>query len=103
MAFNPAPTAWIPSYTSDGTNLTIPRASLPGLTTAEAHTSTGDIRSIALSLIDRLFQVYNASATADRPARMTLRRSTTESGGTVRRAYTVEFQLDSAVADVAAE
>jgi len=67
MAFNKAPTTIFPGYTSDGTNITIPIAALSGLTVAEAHTTTGDWRSILLSLCHTTYTYYYGLATADRP------------------------------------
>ena len=98
MAFSQVPTDWIASYSSDGTNLTIPRASLPELSSAEAHTSTGDIRDIVFSFVERIYQVYITSAAADRPAKMALIRSTqtNETTGKVTGQYTINFTMDEA-------
>ncbi len=71
-----APTVWTPSamfsgYTSDGTNLTIPIASLNGLTASAAAASTGDARQVALSLVDSVFEYYNELTT--RPTAMVVK------------------------------
>lgn len=71
MAFNKAPTSLWPSYTSDGTNITIPIAALDGLTAAEAHTTTGDLRSIMLAMCSTAYRHYSELATADRPVAFT--------------------------------
>jgi hypothetical protein len=67
MAFVKAPTSLWPSYTSDGTNITIPIAALAGLTSAEAHTTTGDWRSIMLAICSTAYRHYSELAIADRP------------------------------------
>lgn len=67
MAFNPAPTSIWPSYTSDGTNITIPIAALDGLTAAQANATTGDWRAIAVSFADTLQRHYFELADADKP------------------------------------
>lgn len=67
MAFNKAPTSIWPSYSSDGTNITIPIAALDGLTAAEANASTGDWREIALAFSHTLYRHYYGLAAADRP------------------------------------
>ena len=54
MAVSVIPTDYIPSYSSDGTNITIPIASLSGLTTGHANTTTGDIRYILMAILDTL-------------------------------------------------
>lgn len=67
MAFNQAPTTIWPGYSSDGTDITIPIAALAGLTAGEAHTSTGDWRSIMLAFCSTAYSYYNGLATADKP------------------------------------
>lgn len=73
MAFNPAPTALFPGYTSDGTNITIPIAALDGLTAAEAHTTTGDWRQIVIAMLSTLYKHYaGLTAGVDRPVAITV-------------------------------
>lgn len=67
MAFNKAPTELFASYTSDGTNITIPIASITGLTVGQAHTTTGDWRAIMQAIETTVFNHYNGLATADKP------------------------------------
>lgn len=54
MAFNYAPTSIWPSYSSDGTNITIPIAQLPGLSAAEADAVTGDWREVMQTMVRTL-------------------------------------------------
>jgi hypothetical protein len=55
------PTSFPPSevdISSDGTNITIPIASLPGLTAATANATTGDLRQLLQSLMFLFHQRY---------------------------------------------
>jgi hypothetical protein len=103
MAFNPAPPSWIASWSSDGTNITIPIASLQGLVAGEAHNSTGDIRACVLAILDTLYNAYKDEVAADRPVRMTIRRNTVDSLTSTRQTFTVEFTLESLSSEVADE
>lgn len=109
MAFNPAPTSLWPGYTSDGTNITIPIASLDGLTAAEAHTTTGDLRSIMLAFCSTGYRHYSELATADKPAMFTASMPTISpvtSGtlaGTFRTTYSFVFNNEYCTPDVADE
>jgi hypothetical protein len=109
MAFNPAPTSLWPSYTSDGTNITIPIAALDGLTSAEAHTTTGDWRSIMLSICSTAYRHYAELATADRPVAFVATMPTTtpvSSGslaGTFKTTYPFIFYNEYTTPDVADE
>jgi hypothetical protein len=53
------------------TNITIPIAALDGLTSAEAHTSTGDWRSIMLAICSTAYRHYSELDVADRPVMFT--------------------------------
>jgi hypothetical protein len=66
MAFNKAPTTLLPSYSSDGTNMTIPIAAIPGLTSAEAHTTTGDWRAILFRLLSHAENYHYGLAAGDK-------------------------------------
>ncbi len=70
MSFSKVPTDWIANWSSDGTDITIPIATLAELTAAEAHTTTGDIRDIVFAFVEHFWDQYNAKASADRPAKM---------------------------------
>jgi len=93
MAFTDTPTLMIASYASDDTTLTMPRASFPELSAAEAHTSTGDSRKILFALCERFYQFYNALAADDLPGRLTIQRttSTNDITGDISRSYQFNF------------
>jgi hypothetical protein len=106
MAFDPAPTEVIASWSEDGTNVTFPIASVPELTAAEADASTGDSRKVLYALMEAFYAWYNGLAPADRPAQLQLFRSSTapnETTGLITRTFTARFVLDPGPLEVAAE
>jgi hypothetical protein len=109
MAFNKVPTSMWPSYTSDGTNITIPIAALDGLTAAEANATTGDWRSIMLAFCSTAYRHYSELATADKPAMFTASMPTISPvtqgslAGTFRTTYSLVFNNEYCIPDVADE
>lgn len=107
MAFDKAPTTLFSGYTSDGTNITIPIASLSGLTAAEANATTGDGREVLRSIMITATNAVSALPTADKPTKMTLTASNPQaiSPEQQRQTYTASFTVvvDPAVATVANE
>lgn len=103
MSFSAVPTDHIAGYSSDGTNITIPIASLPELTAAEANASTGDIRKILYALACKAYDIYNTLAVANRPAEMVVAKNTqvTDADGSATVSVTQRFNVDisSEVAD----
>jgi hypothetical protein len=94
MPFNPAPSLWIgTSYAADATDISVPIATFDELTAAEADETTGDIRKLVFALCDHLYQKWLATDSADRPARMTIFRSTNvnEATGEMTRSFTFQF------------
>jgi hypothetical protein len=93
MAFDPAPTAWLANYSSNGTAISLPIATFPALTSAEANTTTGDIRKILYAFCDKLTAAWNASSTADRPSKWTLTSTAVidAATGQITRTYTFRF------------
>jgi len=93
MAFNKTPTNWIPNYSSNGSALSIPLASFPELTVAEADTVSGDIRKILFAIMEQLIGKWNSTNTADRPEKMTVSRSTgvNELNGEVTKQFVLTF------------
>jgi len=109
MAFVKAPTSLWPSYTSDGTNITIPIAALDGLTAAEADATTGDLRSIMLAFCSTGYRHYSELLTADKPTMFTASMPTitpVSSGtlaGTFKTTYSFIFNNEYCTPDVADE
>lgn len=67
MAKDLTPDAWFPSWSEDGTNITVPIASITGLTDTEADTATGDIRQVLLKMLQTLDAAHDALPDADKP------------------------------------
>ncbi len=105
MAFSAVPTTWIASWSEDGTNITVPIASFPELTAAEADGTTGDIRKIVFAIIEKLYQAYNATATADRPTKWTMSKSSSvnTTTGILTNTYSITILTAIATQDVPAE
>lgn len=105
MAFNPAPSAWIASWSEDATNVTFPLASLSAeLTAAEADGTTGDWRDCLWSLMEHSWQYYFSLATADKPTKLVMSKTATlQSDGTLLNTFTVKFYNTALTQDVAAE
>lgn len=102
MAFDDAPSAWIASWSEDGTNITIPLASL-GISAADADGTTGDIRKVVLAILATLYTEWASLAAADRPSKMTISQSTNAAGTATNRRYTVTFTQDTSSFTIAAE
>lgn len=93
MAFDPTPSAWIASWSEDGSNITVPIASFAELTDTEADGTTGDIRKIMFAVVEQFYQAYNAEATADRPTQMRIYKSASINPETsvLTNSYTFQF------------
>lgn len=94
------PTDLFSGYTSDGTNITIPIASLPALNATEANATTGNGMEVLRALIDAAHGSISGLATEAKPVRATLTKNnpTMASGagvtpGTQRQTYTASFDL----------
>ncbi|HEV7405161.1 MAG TPA: hypothetical protein VGO11_19615 [Chthoniobacteraceae bacterium] len=105
MAFNPAPSHWIPNEAVSGSDLVIPIASFPELTSGEAHATTGDIRKLAYAITKKLYDAQQAESAADRPAKMQITKgqSLSADGTTMTVTHQFTYVLAISSADVAAE
>ena len=103
MAFSKVPTDMIASYASNDTTLTMPRASFPELSAAEANTTTGDSRKILLALCEKFYQWYIALvALTTQPLEVTITRSTmvNDTTGDITRIYSFQFTAVAAVGGI---
>jgi len=98
MAFDPKPSTWLPSWSEDATNISLPIASLPELTAAEADGTTGDIRKVAFALTKKLADVFEAAAVADRPTQMTIGRYASSNQAGTEVTHVVQFTFVNTVA-----
>ena len=87
------PTYFFGSWSEDGTDITIPIASIPELTAGEADATTGDSRKTLFAICDQIFTAWNAIATADKPGNMTISKSISPnvSAGTEAIQYILRF------------
>jgi hypothetical protein len=99
MAFSDTPTDWLPSWSENGTDITLPIASLPELTAAEADATTGDIRKIWYAFNEAIYTEYNSLAAGDRPGKMlmTKSQSTNTVTGVITTQYVTTLYLSAAV------
>ena len=101
MAFNPNPSAWIPSWSVAGgtlaanTHVSFPIGSFPELTVTEAQaTSAGDIRKVMFALCEKIYQSYIAAeALGNAPAKMDVTKSVSVNSitGVATQNYTLTF------------
>lgn len=93
MAFDPAPGTWLDNWTEDGTDITVPIATFPEMTAAEADAATGDIRKVFFAILEKLVDAWNDTDAADRPTKMTVTKSAVIDTGTgvVTNTYTLRF------------
>ncbi|MEG4529889.1 hypothetical protein [Microcoleus sp. D2_18a_D3] len=105
-----APAEIFTGYTSDGTNITIPLASLPGLTAEEANATTGNVMEVSRQILDRLHSGITALAPTARPTKATVAKQNPSiatganiAPGTLRQGYTLTFDLTPTALELAAE
>lgn len=93
MAFDTAPTALIPGFTSDATTIVLPDA-FTGIASGDKDPATGDSRAILRSILDSAYVAIQALPTVDRPKRLTIARGnpTVTAPNTLRQSYTVTFE-----------
>jgi hypothetical protein len=99
-----SPAEFIPGYTSDGTNITIPIASLPGLTSALAAYDTGDVRAVLSALLDIIISQSDLSPFALGQSCTVSVSPEVQASGLTRKTYTVRILSQPAAyefADVA--
>ena len=106
MAFSPAPTALFGSnYSGTSTDAVLKIADFSELTSAEANTTTGDSRKILFALLTKVEAALNALPTADKPAKMTISKSSTapNPSGVFQTNFNISFSVAIGSSDVAAE
>ena len=115
MAFSATPSGWLGAgYTLSGSGTTAAvnfgisgntNEALPEITSTEANATTGDIRKIYYGIVEKLYQSYLAKATADRPNRMAISKSSNVDAttGLITTNYTIQFVLAATGLDVTTE
>lgn len=92
------PSTWLANWSEDGTNITVPIASFPELTAAEADGTTGDIRKVAFAVAKKLADVYEALAAADQPTQMKIARYASSNTAGTEVTHVVSFTFVNTVA-----
>lgn len=105
MAFSAAPNAWFDGMSEDGTTISIPIASFPELTAAEADGATGDIRKVVYAVMEKLHSEFTSRADADRPTKLQISKgaSYNQATGQLTVTYSVTTVLGFTGIDVVAE
>lgn len=100
MAFNPAPSAWLGAGYSLGTNQVVFNTAAHGtpclaeLSNADGNATTGNIRSIAFAICEKMFKSWALTAVDSRPTRMTISRNTSEdASGNLVKDFTFRFYV----------
>ena len=95
MAINVETDQWIPSFSADATNITIPLASLD-ITQNDAN---DDVRVFMKKLADVIYDAYEALETADRPDAFRPTRSPSINGTTLKLAFTYGLRYEDVESD----
>jgi hypothetical protein len=93
------------SAISFNTATAVTDVTLPELTDAEANASTGDVRKVIFAIMEQLYTKYNSLATADKPTKMTISKSSSinTSTGIVTNTYTIRLLTSIVSQEVVAE
>ena len=99
------PAQWVANWSEDATNITIPIASIPEITAAEADGTTGDMRKCIYALLAKFYAFWLTIPTVDRPAMMTIYRSTSTNDvtGEIRQTFQFQFKVTQTGMEVADE
>ena len=73
--FDPKPSTCLPNWSENGTDITVPIATFPELTSAEADATTGDIRKVMFAILEKVHTHFAALDPADRPQRMVIAKT----------------------------
>lgn len=89
------PADLFPGYTSDGTNITIPLAALPGLEASEADASTGNGSEVLRIICESAYQAIEGMDQASRPTQITWSKAVPAglTNDTFRQSYTFGFTI----------
>lgn len=106
MAWNPLPQSWFTGLTDDGTDITIPIAAFgTELTAEEIDSANGDVRKFIYAFIERCWAKWSSIATADKPSKMTITKTSSidAATGILTNVYTFTFKNTITAQDVANE
>ena len=89
------PFTFFPGIVADTNGITIPYASLPGLTESEANSQGGDGRAVALAMLERIFLTLDSLDSDNRPTGMNVVKNNPVGSGVnqVNQIYSVTFSF----------
>lgn len=97
MPFNPSPTGYFPGITtlSSGNSVNTSGVFFPYSSLESYNASnSGDVRQLIYSIVEAAHDQYVSLATADRPSKLTITRSSSiPSDNTIRNNYTIVVNL----------
>ena len=101
MAQDLKPSTWIVGWSENGTAITVADlvAAFPKMTAAEADADSGDIRKVLFAILEAIYAKWLAVDSADRPAMMTVYRSTSVNDVTGETTKTFQLQFKVANTD----
>lgn len=108
MAFDATISTWLTNFAvnSAQTEFSIPIATFPEMTAAEIDDSGGgDIRKFLFAFCDELYTNWAATASADRPSKMTIAKSVTNDvdNDTATETFTFRFVTQASASEVVDE
>ena len=91
------PSDFLAGYASDGTNITIPIASLNGLTADEANDTTGDGAEVCKAIVDTMVKAHVGFGEGNIPTNMQVEDQTPEgiSSTQFNKGYLLTFNIDA--------
>lgn len=95
MAYTKTPTDWVASWSEDGTAVTFPLASIPGLTADKADGATGDVAEILYALLAEVNAKMAVLVSGNTPPSKwgITRTNTPLEGGDTRVMFALSFDL----------
>lgn len=107
MPFNPSPTGYFTGIqnTASGDAVTTSGVFIPYINLESYNTTTsGDIRQLVYSFLEKVSDTYFSLATADRPSQLTINKSAViPNDNTIRNTYTISINLAYSGLQVSAE
>ena len=99
-----SPAGWLDSWSEDGTDITLPIASVAGLTPALADGTTGDVREVVRLLLEELLTHQDGVATEAIIENMLITKAQAVQGADkIQSKFTVVFESGITASAVEAE
>lgn len=105
MSFVATPNTWFANWAEDATNITVPIASFPEMTAAEADGTAGDIRKIIFAVCQAAYAKFISLPASDRPTKMVIAKNSSLDSATnvLTSTFTFTFKNEILSQDVAPE